>query len=160
MTPSPSAATPACTDEYMPSSKRGLGTVRAPARAAAGATSLPRCPVTTTTSSMPTEVNAPTARSSSVLPPASSSGLSPCMREERPAARTMAARRSMAQASAPDRAWTISAAMLTASSAGVSAPMARPTGEWMRPMASSSKPPSRSAASIFARFERLAMRPT
>ena len=74
------------------------------------------------------------------------------MRDERPAARTTAPSRSTAQPLRPERTCTISAAMLTASSAGVSAPMPRPIGVCTPAMASSLKPASASAASMRARL--------
>ncbi|OPZ42954.1 MAG: hypothetical protein BWY94_01987 [Actinobacteria bacterium ADurb.BinA094] len=143
----------------MPRSKRGLATGLAPSRPAAAATSPPRWPVTTTTSSTPIAANAATARARSVRPPRSASGLNPPMRDERPAARTIADVPAMRQADLPARTWIISATMLTASSSGVSAPMSSPMGEWTRLSAPSSMPPSRNAAIMRVLLLRLAMRP-
>ena len=159
-TPGSSAATPARTDENMPSSKPGLATA-----ARAGARGDGRHLV----AAMPRhddDVVDTGAGEGADRPLEQRAPLDLEQRLELAHARGATGREDdrreplHAQASAPDRTWTISATMLTASSAGVSAPIDRPMGEWIRAMASSPKPASRSAACMRARLERLAMTPT
>ncbi len=140
---------------------RGWRRRRAPARVATGATSSPRCPVTTTTSSTPAPKNPPIAHSSSVRPSTSTSGLNAPMREERPAARTMAASRSTVRR--PRRTAPGRSRRRCSRRARPASPRrwTRPMGEWIRAMAVVARSPHRAApSSMRARLERLAMRPT
>src|SRR5579863_4850572 len=88
----PRALAPATTEEYIPCSHCALSTERAPQRSASGRNSPPRFPRTTTISSMPASQKSVMARSSTARPARSSNGLRRPMREEAPAASTMAAR--------------------------------------------------------------------
>ena len=94
-----------------------------------------------------------------LAPFTSKSGLEPGIREEKPATGTMAATCSIFQAAPPARTWISSATILTASSAGVSAPISSPMGECTRARSSSLDPASLSADQMRARFPRLAMSP-
>ena len=117
-------------------------------------------PVMTTTSPKPPWAAASTTCCSRGLPASGSSCFERPSLEDVPAARMMASmRRVRTLRQRPCRAAVISASTERAISSGLTAPMSRPMGAWMRAISSSVKPISRSAARRSSAVLRLPIAP-